>query len=129
VSALIRRGDELLLVRRGRPPDQGTWALPGGRVHFGEALRDALRREVREETGLDVDVEAFVGWDERRGSSPAPYHFVILNFLARVGTDAGDPDAGDDADEVRWYPLEAVPALPMPPGLPDYLRAHGVLPA
>lgn len=127
VSAVIRRDDTLLLVRRARPPAAGTWALPGGRVRFDEGVTDALVREVREETGLEVDVGRLLGWDERRASTPEPSHFVILNFLARVVGERRAPVPGDDADRARWTPLREVPTLPMPAGLPEYLRAHDVL--
>ena len=82
VGAIVRRGDDLLLVQRGRGTAVGRWSVPGGRVEFGEALADAVVREVREETGVLVRVTGFAGWVERHGDDPVPYHYVILDFFA-----------------------------------------------
>src|SRR5581483_11344026 len=102
VGAVIRRGDEILLVRRGRGTAVGQWAIPGGRVEFGEALKAAVAREGMEETGLDVHVGRFLGWAERMGDDPAPYHFVILDFAAELSDPATPARPGDDAAEVAW---------------------------
>src|SRR4249920_3249056 len=102
VGAIARRGDELLLVRRGTDPGRGLWSVPGGRVETGETLADAVVREIREETGLEATCGAFVGWVERIGVG---YHFVILDFEVDA---AGDPVAGDDADEARWVAISAL---------------------
>ena len=126
VGAVIRRGDEILLVRRGRGTAVGQWAIPGGRVEFGEGLKAAVAREVWEETGLAVHVGRFLGWAERMGDDPAPYHFVILDFAA----EAVDPDAvarpGDDADEVAWVGVEELETYPLVHGLAEFLRRAGL---
>src|SRR5882762_11099942 len=107
VGAVVRRGDEILLIRRGRGTAVGQWAIPGGRVEFGEALEAAVAREVREETGLDVKVGRFLGCAERMGDDPAPYHYVILDFAAEPLDPAADPRSGDDADAVAWVRTDA----------------------
>jgi 8-oxo-dGTP diphosphatase len=127
VGAVVQRDGELLLVRRGHGPAAGDWSLPGGRVDFGETLRDATVRETREETGIDVVVNHFLGWVERVGSDPDPYHFVILDF-ACVPLDPQQPAvAGDDATEARWVPFDALEGLSLVPGLLAFLEDSGVV--
>jgi ADP-ribose pyrophosphatase YjhB (NUDIX family) len=125
VGAVVRRGDEILLVRRGRGTAVGQWAIPGGRVEFGEGLKAAVAREVREETGLDVRVGRFLGWAERMGDDPAPYHYVILDFAAEVLDPDAAARAGDDADDVAWVPTNALETYPLVAGLAEFLRRSG----
>jgi 8-oxo-dGTP diphosphatase len=129
VSAVAVHDGCLLLVRRaGDRPDGGRWAVPGGRVEPGERLRDAVVRELAEETGLHVRCGDLVGWAERIGPE---HHYVILDF--RV--DVLDPDprgaavAGDDASALAWVPLELVATHDLVPGLAEFLVDHGVIPA
>ncbi|GAC1393457.1 MAG: NUDIX hydrolase [Polyangiales bacterium] len=104
-GATGERAPSVLLIQRGRPPLQGTWTLPGGRVERGEGVTAALRREVREETGLDVEVGALVEVVELVDPAGA-YHFVILDHVARpVDPASPEPRAGDDAADARWVAL------------------------
>jgi ADP-ribose pyrophosphatase YjhB (NUDIX family) len=123
VGAVAVADDELLLVRRGRGPGTGRWSVPGGRVEAGETIRDAVVREVAEETGLEVRCGDLLGWAERIGPQ---HHFVILDFVATV-TGGRQPVAGDDAAEARWFPLPSVPQVALVDGLAGFLRDHGVL--
>jgi 8-oxo-dGTP diphosphatase len=97
--------------------------VPGGHVEPGEYLQDAARREVREETGLDVEIDQLVGIFEILGDS----HLVILDFLAHP---AGDEPLrpSSDAAEARWVPLDEVTELDCTPRLVETLRGWGVLP-
>jgi ADP-ribose pyrophosphatase YjhB (NUDIX family) len=97
--------------------------VPGGRVEAGETIRDAVVREVAEETGLEVRCGDLLGWAERIGPR---HHFVILDFVITV-TGGRQPVAGDDAAEARWFPLASVPQLALVDGLARFLRDHGVL--
>jgi 8-oxo-dGTP diphosphatase len=126
VGAIVVHEGRLLLVRRLRPPAAGTWTVPGGRVEPGETLTEAVAREVLEETGLTVEVGDLAGWVERAGEG---YHFVILDFLARVAGDRVEPVPGDDAADARWVEPEVLSELPLVAGLADFLRDHGIWPS
>lgn len=123
VGAVVVREGSLLMVRRGREPAKGLWTIPGGRVKKGERLTAATAREVREETGLEVEVGRLLGVFEVVGDP----HFVILDHIA-VPKDDAEPVAGDDADESRWVPLDRVPEMDCTPRLIEMLTAWGVLP-
>lgn len=123
VGAIVVRDGALLMVRRGRPPAAGSWSIPGGRVEPGEAVTDAVAREVAEETGLEVEVLGLAGVFEVFGDT----HYVILDHLARARPGI-EPVAGGDADEARFVPFEEIDALPLTPRLAETLRAWGVLP-
>ena len=98
----------LLLVRRARDPYLGTWDLPGGFLEEAEHPLDALRRELLEETGLEVEPLDFVGaWLDRYGDGPDAPTTLNLYWTARVM--GGEPVAGDDAAELRWFPRDGLP--------------------
>ncbi|MGH2747759.1 MAG: NUDIX hydrolase [Actinomycetota bacterium] len=124
VGAIVTDGERLLMVRRAKDPGRGLWSLPGGRVERGEYLGDALSREVKEETGLDIEVEGFAGILEVVGDES---HYVILDFLARRVSET-DPEPGDDVDRAEWVPFERVPELDCTPRFVETLRGWGVLP-
>jgi 8-oxo-dGTP diphosphatase len=121
VGAIVVHDDSLLMVLRGREPNKGLWTVPGGRVEGGEYLADALRREVREETGIDIEVGDLLGILERFGDE----HFVILDFLAQPLDDTS-PRASDDAAEAKWVPLREVAKLDCTPRFVETLRGWGI---
>jgi 8-oxo-dGTP diphosphatase len=123
-SGIVVHDGALLLVQRGDAPARGKWSVPGGRVEFGETLRETVAREVREETGLAVEVGEFAGWVERIGDEGT--HFVILDFFA---TPKGSTDLvpGDDAADARWVPLAEVAAQDLVDGLHDFLVSVGTV--
>ncbi|MGF1544206.1 MAG: NUDIX hydrolase [Parvularculaceae bacterium] len=109
VGTVVFRGDEVLLVRRARPPLMGQWSIPGGKVEYGERLEAAALREVREETGVEARVFAEIGVFEAvpDASRSAP-HFVMIDFAAEWI--AGETRAGDDAAEAEFASLETAVA-------------------
>jgi ADP-ribose pyrophosphatase YjhB (NUDIX family) len=103
VGAMIARGDRVLLVRRGREPAKGIWTVPGGGVELGETVEEAVRREIREETGLEITLHGILGvFDrvQRTEDGRVRYHYVIIDFAAR--SDTGEPTPGDDVDAAAW---------------------------
>ena len=122
VGAVVRRDDDILLIRRGSAPERGLWSLPGGKVQWGEDLREALVREVLEETGLEVVVTGYLGWAERIDlDADEPFHFVIHDFLVDVLDPTRHPVAATDALEAEWVPIHALAERPLVQGLLDFL--------
>lgn len=103
VGALVWRGDEILLIRRGKPPRQGHWSIPGGRIEFGELMRFAAAREVAEETGCEVEIADLCDVVD---SVEEGIHAVLIDFNARWIS--GEPVAGDDATEARFVKLDDI---------------------
>ena len=108
VGVVCLRGDTVLLIRRGTPPRQGEWSLPGGRIEPGERAVDAALRELREETGIEAEITGLV--DVVDGLFPeAGRHYVLIDYAARWV--AGEPMAGDDAVEARFVDLDRIEGL------------------
>lgn len=124
VSAIVVDDDRLLLIRRGRGPASGLWAVPGGRVEVGETLAEAVVRELREETGVEGVCGALLGFTELVDGAEG--HHVILGHLVSV-LEASVPQAGDDAAEARWVPVTDVADLALAPGLAEFLHDHEII--
>ena len=113
----------LLLIRRGQPPSEGLWSLPGGRVEQGEDDGAAVVREVAEETGLQVQVGAVVGTVER--DAPDGNVYAITDLACDVV--GGRLVAGDDARAAGWFSPDEVRGLSTSPGLVESLTEWRVL--
>lgn len=108
VGVVCLRGDSVLLIRRGTPPRQGEWSLPGGRIEPGERAVEAALRELREETGVEAAITGLI--DVVDGLFPeAGRHYVLIDYAARWVS--GEPVAGDDALEARFVTLDEVESL------------------
>ena len=98
---------KVLLVRRGRAPSEGLWAIPGGSVELGETLQEAAEREILEETGIRIRAKEpvltfdVIDWDPQ---NRVRYHYVIVDLTADYIS--GEPRAGDDAVQTRWVSEE-----------------------
>ncbi len=112
VGAVILRDDRVLLVRRGRPPRAGQWSLPGGAQKLGETVEEAVRREIREETGLElarIELLAVVDSIHRDPDGRIRYHYTLIDVLGEAAP--GEVRPGDDAQEVAWFPLSELERL------------------
>jgi 8-oxo-dGTP diphosphatase len=118
VSAALFRDGKVLIVRRARPPANGLYTLPGGGVELGETLEEAVIREVREETALEVEPVALAGYRQaiaRDTAGAVERHFVILPFAARWL--AGEPRLSEELSDARWLRPADLATLPTTPGL------------
>ena len=115
VGVVCFRGSEVLLIRRGTPPKQGEWSLPGGRVEPGEPVREAALRELEEETGVEAElidlIDVVDAIFHNRIGDLITRHYVLIDFVA-VWL-AGEPVAGDDAADARFFHLSEVGSLAM----------------
>jgi ADP-ribose pyrophosphatase len=116
VGAVVFKDDRVLLVKRGNPPAQGVWAIPGGSVELGETLKTAAEREVLEETGIIIKAgdpvfsfESIHRDDEDR----VRFHYYIVDLAARYIS--GEPTAGDDALDVGWISRQGLGRLNVNP--------------
>jgi 8-oxo-dGTP diphosphatase len=111
VGVICFRGDQVLLIRRGKPPRMGDWSIPGGRLEWNEPVEACALRELLEETAVRAEllglvdvIDGFFG-DER--------HYVLIDYAARWLS--GEPVAGDDAVEARFWPVaEAIERVEWP---------------
>jgi len=107
VGAIIVCDGKILLEKRKGEPGKGKWSVPGGLVELGERAEDAVIREVKEETGLEVaDPELIDVVDNivRDENGEVKYHFVIIDYFVKLK--GGELRAADDAEEIRWVPLD-----------------------
>ena len=115
VAAVIFKGEEVLLVRRGQEPAKGVWSLPGGLVELGEGLEHALVREIEEETGISVEILGVTAVLERiyqDGDGGIPYHYVLIDFACQhLG---GEPTPGSDSTAAEFVPLSALENVDLP---------------
>jgi 8-oxo-dGTP diphosphatase len=112
VGVVVWHGDQVLLVRRGKPPRRGQWSLPGGAQQLGETVAEAARREVKEEVGLEVilgDIVATVDLIERDPHERIRYHYTLIDFVAEAPSAALRP--GSDAADARWFSVAEIEAL------------------
>ena len=103
VDVVVVEDSKILLVKRGQPPHQGEWALPGGFVEYGETVEAAAKREVQEETGIAIDLSAILGVYSDPERDPRG-HTVSVVFVGKMV--GGQLQGGDDAADARWYDID-----------------------
>ena len=112
VGTVVLDGDMVLMVQRGKPPRQGSWSLPGGAQELGETIHEAARREVREETGLEIEIFGLIDVvDSVRpdADDKIEYHYTLIDMAGHaVG---GTLMAGGDAQDCRWFTRPEIDAM------------------
>ena len=125
VGAIILEGDKILLEKRKNMPSKGKWSVPGGLVELGESVENAVVREVKEETGLDVyaprlvDVVTYVSMGER---GAVMYHYVIIDYL--VSVKGGKAKAASDADALKWVLFNEVEEYDLTESFRQFFRRN-----
>ncbi len=128
VSAAIFRNGQVLVVRRARKPALNLYTLPGGVVEAGEPLADALVREVREETAIEIEPVGLAGHREvitRDADGRVERHFVIMSFAARWR--GGEPVLNDELDDARWLDPSELANFRTTEGLAEIVAAAAAL--
>ncbi len=114
VGAIVWKQERFLLIRRGKPPRQGGWSIPGGRQEAGETVHEAVHREIREEAGIEIDilgVAAVVDLIDR-DATDIRHHYTVIDMLAEWRS--GDARAGDDATQTAWVALAEIAEYDLP---------------
>ncbi|MDC7674912.1 NUDIX hydrolase [Asticcacaulis machinosus] len=129
IGVVCWRGDEVLLIRRGRAPRQGQWSIPGGKMDRFEPIAQTALRELREETGIEAElgalIEVYEIMEPPSAAYPDGFHYVLIDYLARWVS--GEPVAGDDADQACFVTLEAALDLVVEDDLKDVLLKSSAL--
>ena len=123
VGAIITDGDRVLLVRRGREPSKGLWSIPGGMLELGESLVEGIRREVREEVGLEVRVLEIVEVLDRviyDDDGKIEYHYVLVDYVCKPLS--GTLRVADDADAAEWVNRRDVSSYEITKGTPAVIE-------
>ena len=104
VGAIIKKDDAVLLVKRKYEPGKGLWSIPGGLVELGETVQEAVKREVKEETGLEVEVVKLIDVVDniiRDEQNRIKFHYILIDFL--VSIKGGKCEPTSDASEIKWF--------------------------
>jgi len=123
VGAVVKREDSFLLIKRQKEPGKGDWSIPGGLVELGETLTEAIKREVREEVGLEVEIDHLLDVvtnivkDEE---GKIKYHYVLIDYLV-YPKGKGEVCLSSDASDVRWVRMDELEQYSLTQSLKDLL--------
>ncbi|MEQ1648729.1 MAG: NUDIX hydrolase [Hyphomicrobiaceae bacterium] len=123
-SAVVFRGDEVLLVERGKSAPRGLWSLPGGHIEPGEKARDAAKREVMEETAMAAELKGLVDVHDvifRKSDGSLAAHYVLAVYWGWTH-DGHDPVRGDDARDARFYRFDEIASLNLTDGTAEFVE-------
>lgn len=124
VGAIIFEGEKVLLIKRGQPPLEGRWSIPGGAQEAGESVEEALTREIMEETGLEIKIIKFatmvdlIDLDE---AGKARHHYTVADYICTVV--GGELRAGGDAADVQWVAIKDLGKLDLTPKAKEVIEA------
>lgn len=107
VGVVVVKDDEILLIRREKPPKSGCWSIPGGAQELGETTKQAAIREVREETAITIESPHFlavIDYIDRDKDSGVKHHYTLIDYAANYHS--GTLTAGDDANDAKWVPID-----------------------
>lgn len=123
VGAIVFRGDEVLLIQRGKPPAQGKWSIPGGAVRLGETLESAVVRELREEAGMEakpLGVGKVIDRIYADSQGKIAYHYVIVDYVCEAGPE--QPAPGSDASDAGFFEIQKLDEMDMTEGTAEVIR-------
>ncbi|MEM3579425.1 MAG: NUDIX hydrolase [Candidatus Bathyarchaeia archaeon] len=126
VGAVVIHDGKILLEKRKGEPGRGKWSIPGGLVELGESVEYAVVREVKEETGLEVESPELIDVIDnivRDDNGEIKYHFIILDYFVKLK--GGELNAADDAEELRWVPLAEAEKYDITKTLREFLKRNG----
>lgn len=114
VGVVVLRDDEVLLIRRAKPPVSDNWSIPGGAQEIGETVREAARREVAEETGIEIEIVGLIDVVDgitRDDRGRTRFHYTLVDFAALWRS--GEARAASDAAATRWAGLDEIAGIPL----------------
>lgn len=129
VGALVQMGGKILLIRRAEEPGKGLWSIPGGLIEVGETLRDAVKREVEEETGISVEVGELIDVMEniiRDDDGKVKFHYVLIDFEAKPASENIELTPSSEVLEARWFTPDEIRNIPLTRTVRLLLRKVGI---
>jgi 8-oxo-dGTP diphosphatase len=128
VGVMVFNGEKLLLIKRAKEPDKGTWGIPGGAIEVGETVEEAARREILEECSIVVEIQRVQDVIDKivtDGSGRVMYHYVIIELMARKT--GGELKAQSDAAEAGWFTPAEINGLNVSALVREFLEKQGII--